>query len=156
LASRARLRTWLGNNRRNGQQRTPKRVGRGESEKTRARHAMLFGMPIDALDPAPPPVDVHALRGVTRRHADNEVGHEVAALGQHDPLDRRRLRKWATLLHESVDGLRQCMFRLLYGLFVRPPTGYAAWKVREPRAECSLRTALQHCRVVSFFHLLAL
>ena len=80
-------------------------------------------------------VDVHPLGRIRRVYADHEIGHEVAALRQHDRFDRRRLGKRPAALEQRIYRLRQRVFRPLYRLLLRRSAGDAAGKIRKPGAE---------------------
>jgi hypothetical protein len=57
------------------------------------------------------------------------------------------------MLGQRIDGLRQRVFRLFDRVFLRFSAGNTAGKIGKPRAERSLGTMLQNCRIEPLFDL---
>ena len=104
------------------------------------------GVPVGAGEQAFRQIHIDPFRRIRRIDADHEISHEVAALGQRDRFDRRRLGKRPVVLGQRVDRLRQRIFRPLDGFLLRSAAGDAAGEIGKPGAECPLGTALQNRR----------
>ena len=109
-------------------------------------------MPVGPGDQAFRKVHINPLRRIRRINADDEISDEVAALGQRDCFDRRRLGKLPVVLGQRINRLRERVLRPLDRFLLRPAAGDAAGKIGEPRAERPLGTALQNCRKEASFH----